>query len=156
MITSMDRLTSSSSALNRLETFLNNLTLDAERYSESEEKGDQVTLITTHSCKGLEFPHVFLVGVEDGLLPHSHSRAEGTMEEERRLFYVAITRAMKSLVLSICKARKRYGKMVPCHPSPFLSEIPKELIEHLDEAASQPVAQEVGQSRFGSIKAAIQ
>ena len=156
LIESMDREQSSHLPDQRLEKFLEDLTLDADRLTEKEEEGDQVTLITTHSCKGLEFPHVFLVGVEEGLLPHSRSRVEGTLEEERRLFYVAITRAMKSLVLSLCDARKRYGEKVPCHPSPFLTEIPDELIEHLDDAAKQPVAQAEGKSLFGSIKDAIQ
>ena len=156
LVASMDDEQSSYLPDQRLQQFLEDLTLDAERVNEKEAKGDQVTLITTHSCKGLEFPHVFLVGVEDGLLPHSRSRVEGTMEEERRLFYVAITRAKRSLVLSLCAARKRYGEMISCHPSPFLAEIPEELLEHLDEAAKQPVAKEVGKSLFGSIKDSIQ
>ncbi len=156
LVDSMDQEQSSRLPDQRLQQFLEDLTLDAERADDKEEKGDLVTLITTHSCKGLEFPHVFLVGVEEGLLPHSRSRVEGTLEEERRLFYVAITRAMKSLVLSLCSARKRYGERVPCHPSPFLAEIPEDLVEHLDEAAKQPVAQDMGKSLFGSIKDAIQ
>ena len=77
----------------RLETFLEDITLDSDREDE-EEKGDVVTLITMHSCKGLEFPRVFIVGLEDGLLPHTRSTVEGTLDEERRLFYVAVTRAM--------------------------------------------------------------
>ena len=156
LVESMDQEQSSKLPDQRLLQFLEDLTLDAERVNEKEDKSDQVTLITTHSCKGLEFPHVFLVGVEEGLLPHSRSRVEGTLEEERRLFYVAITRAMKSLVLSLCHARKRYGERIPCHPSPFLAEIPEDLIEHIDEAAKQPVAQDMGKSLFGSIKDAIQ
>ena len=72
--------------------------------------GDAVTLITMHSCKGLEFPHVFIVGLEDGLLPHSRSKAEGTLDEERRLFYVAVTRAMQTLTISHCGGRKKYGQ----------------------------------------------
>jgi superfamily I DNA/RNA helicase len=75
----------------RLQTFLEEIVLDTEREEEDEEPGEAVTLITMHSCKGLEFPHVYIVGMEDGLLPHSRSRAEGTLDEERRLFYVAIT-----------------------------------------------------------------
>ena len=73
-----------------------------------------------HSCKGLEFPHVYIVGLEDGLLPHSRSKVEGTLDEERRLFYVAITRAMQTLTISHCGGRKKYGALMPCHPSPFL------------------------------------
>ncbi len=77
-----------------------------------------------HSCKGLEFPHVYIVGMEDGLLPHSRSKVEGTLDEERRLFYVAITRAMQTLNISHCAGRKKYGQVMPCHPSPFLKELP--------------------------------
>ena len=94
----------------RLQQFLDELALDSEREEEQENQGDAVTLITMHSCKGLEFPHVFIVGLEDGLLPHSRSKTEGTMDEERRLFYVAITLAMKTLNISHCAGRKKYGQ----------------------------------------------
>src|SRR4029077_10250909 len=82
-------------AFERLQSFLEEITLDSEREEENEKAGDAVTLITMHSCKGLEFPHVYIVGLEDGLLPHSRSKEEGTLDEERRLFYVGITRAMQ-------------------------------------------------------------
>ncbi len=95
----------------RLENFLENITLDSDREEEKENTGDAVTLITMHSCKGLEFPHVFIVGLEDGLLPHSRSKAEGTLDEERRLFYVAVTRAMQTLAISHCGGRKKYGQL---------------------------------------------
>jgi len=99
----------------RLEEFLENITLDSDR-EEEEEKGDVVTLITMHSCKGLEFPRVFIVGLEDGLLPHTRSTVEGTLDEERRLFYVAVTRAMLTLTISHCASRKKYGQLLACHP----------------------------------------
>src|SRR5256886_3753752 len=102
----------------RLESFLEELTLDSDREEEKEDAGDAVTLITMHSCKGLEFPHVYIVGLEDGLLPHSRSKAEGTFDEERRLFYVAITRAMQTLTISHCTGRRKYGQFMPCRPSP--------------------------------------
>ena len=105
-------------ALERLEAFLDDLTLDSERAEEKERTGDAVTLITMHSCKGLEYPHVYIVGLEDGLLPHSRSKVEGTIDEERRLFYVAITRAMKTLLISHCETRKKFGNVIACHPSP--------------------------------------
>ena len=95
----------------RLEKFLEDITLDSDREDEEENKGDAVTLITMHSCKGLEFPHVYIVGLEDGLLPHSRSKVEGTMDEERRLFYVAVTRAMLTLTISHCGGRKKYGQL---------------------------------------------
>jgi superfamily I DNA/RNA helicase len=138
--------------LDRLQTFLEDITLDSEREDEEDEKGDAVTLITMHSCKGLEFPHVYVVGLEDGLLPHSRSKLEGTLDEERRLFYVAITRAMQSLTISHCASRKKYGQLMPCHPSPFLKELPAELVEHADEKARQPVAAEAGKDMFSAMR----
>jgi superfamily I DNA/RNA helicase len=139
----------------RLQTFLEELTLDSEREEKKETEGDAVTLITMHSCKGLEFPHVFIVGLEDGLLPHSRSKTEGTMDEERRLFYVAITRAMESLTISHCAGRKKYGQTVPCHPSPFLKELPEELVEHADEKAKQPVTVDSGKIGFAAMRSAV-
>ncbi|MGP8201391.1 MAG: ATP-dependent helicase [Limisphaerales bacterium] len=137
-----------------LRNFLDDLMLDSEREEEEEEAGDAVTLITVHSCKGLEFPHVRIVGLEDGLLPHARSKAEGTLDEERRLFYVAITRAMQTLTLSHCAARKKYGTISPCRPSPFLYEIPPELLESPDGQASQPVSVETGRRLFAAMRLA--
>ncbi len=139
----------------RLETFLENVTLDSDREEEKETTGDAVTLITMHSCKGLEFPHVYIVGLEDGLLPHSRSKVEGTLDEERRLFYVAITRAMLTLTISHCGGRKKYGQIMPCQPSPFLKELPPELVEDASAAAKRPVSQEAGKNMFDAIRAAI-
>jgi superfamily I DNA/RNA helicase len=139
----------------RLERYLENVTLDAEKEEDQEAGTDQVTLITMHSCKGLEFPHVYVVGMEDGLLPHSRSKTEGTLDEERRLFYVAVTRAQERLSLSHCGGRKKYGQVMPCHPSPFLKEIPEELVEHAAERAKQPVTQEQGKNLFAAMRAAV-
>ena len=140
----------------RLQAFLEQITLDNEREEEEDEDpGDAVTLITMHSCKGLEFPNVYVVGMEDGLLPHSRSKDEGTLDEERRLFYVAVTRAMRTLSISHCGGRKKYGTLMPCHPSPFLKELPPELVEHADEKAKQPVAPESGKARFDLLRASL-
>jgi DNA helicase II / ATP-dependent DNA helicase PcrA len=136
----------------RLHEFLEDITLDSDREQEEEKAGDAVTLITMHSCKGLEFPHVYVVGLEEGLLPHSRSKVEGTLDEERRLFYVAITRAMQSLSISHCGGRKKYGQLLPCHPSQFLKELPPELIEHADEKAKTPVAAESGKDMFAAMR----
>ena len=140
----------------RLENFLEGITLDSDREEEKENTSDAVTLITMHSCKGLEFPHVFVVGLEDGLLPHSRSKVEGTMDEERRLFYVAVTRAMQTLSISHCGGRKKYGQVLPCQPSPFLKELPAELIERSDEKSKTPVALESGKNLFAAMRSAIQ
>jgi superfamily I DNA/RNA helicase len=143
------------SPADRLQTFLENITLDSEREEEEEKPGDAVTLITMHSCKGLEFPHVYVVGLEDGLLPHSRSKVEGTLDEERRLFYVAITRAMQTLTISHCGGRKKYGQLMPCHPSQFLKELPPELVEHADEKAKTPVAAASGKDMFAAMRDAL-
>ncbi len=139
----------------RLGNFLENITLDSDREEEKENTQDAVTLITMHSCKGLEFPHVFVVGLEDGLLPHSRSKIEGTMDEERRLFYVAVTRAMQTLAISHCGGRKKYGQTMPCQPSPFLKELPEELIETSDAKSKTPVAQDSGKNLFAAMRGAI-
>ena len=141
--------------MERLGNFLENVTLDSDRAEEKENTSDAVTLITMHSCKGLEFPHVFIVGLEDGLLPHSRSKVEGTMDEERRLFYVGVTRAMLTLAISHCGGRKKYGQTLPCQPSPFLKELPEELVEHSDSKSKQPVAQESGKSFFAAMREAL-
>jgi superfamily I DNA/RNA helicase len=115
-----------------LTDFVDTLRLDTSKKDEKEDAGYGVTLMTMHAAKGLEFPHVYIVGVEEGTLPHDRSKQEGTIEEERRLFYVGITRAMKGLSLSYCAYRKRYGQSVPCHPSSFLLELPQDILETVD------------------------
>ena len=139
----------------RLENFLENVTLDSDRAEDKENTSDAATLITMHSCKGLEFPHVFIVGLEDGLLPHSRSKVEGTLDEERRLFYVGVTRAMQTLSISHCGGRKKYGQLLPCQPSPFLKELPEDLVEHSDSKTKAPVAQESGKNLFAAMREAI-
>ncbi len=142
--------------LEGLEAFLEDVSLDTDREEEEENKGDAVTLITMHSCKGLEFPRVYIVGLEDGLLPHSRSKTEGTLDEERRLFYVAVTRAMQTLAISHCGGRKKYGQVLPCQPSPFLKELPEELVEHQDEKTHRPVSAETGRDLFAAMREAAQ
>jgi superfamily I DNA/RNA helicase len=141
--------------LDRVQTFLEQVTLDNEREEEDEARTDAVTLITMHSCKGLEFPHVYIVGMEDGLLPHTRSKDEGTLDEERRLFYVALTRAKQTLTISHCLARKKYGAKVSCHPSPFLLELPSELVERADEAGKRRVSVDAGKDIFEAIRSSL-
>jgi ATP-dependent DNA helicase Rep len=93
------------------------------------EPGQEVRLMTLHGSKGLEFPYVFIAGVEEELLPHRISLDEGGEEEERRLLYVGITRARESLTLSYAGSRRRYGEHISCEPSRFLDELPSDLVE---------------------------
>jgi superfamily I DNA/RNA helicase len=153
LIVSLDKTAEAKTPAKRLEEFLDDITLDSDR-EEDEEVGDAVTLITMHSCKGLEYPHVFVVGMEDGLLPHSRSKIENILDEERRLFYVAMTRAMKTLTLSHCNTRRKYGQALPCHPSPFLKELPEDLLEMGDEKSKTPVTVETGKSLFAAMRVA--
>jgi superfamily I DNA/RNA helicase len=135
--------------------FLSDITLDQEREEEKESTADAVTLITMHSCKGLEYPHVFIVGLEDGLLPHSRSKVEGTLDEERRLFYVAITRAREGLTMSYCLSRKKYGQAMPCHPSGFLKEIPDAYMMRAEEKAKGPMKPAEGKSLFANLRESL-
>jgi len=108
-----------------LGSFLQELALSADddRSPEDSEHRDVVTLMTLHAAKGLEFPRVYLVGLEEGLLPHARSVAEDAVEEERRLAYVGITRAQRHLTLSHAGERSRGGRRVPAQPSRFLFEL---------------------------------
>jgi DNA helicase-2/ATP-dependent DNA helicase PcrA len=107
-----------------LATFLQDLTLTAnDQESDADSTRDVVTLMTLHSSKGLEFQRVYLIGLEEGLLPHTRSIAEDTVEEERRLMYVGITRAKRNLTLCYTQQRVKFGKPSPSMPSRFLFEI---------------------------------
>ncbi len=140
----------------KLMTFLEDITLDNERSEEKELQGDAVTLITMHSCKGLEFPHCYIVGAEEGLIPHSRSKVEGTLDEERRLFYVALTRAKQTLRISRCDARKKFGEMTPCHPSSFLDDLPEDLTVDMDAKKNLPVEQERSKDLFAALRASLE
>jgi DNA helicase-2/ATP-dependent DNA helicase PcrA len=124
--------------------WLNRISLITKDDGENDSLG-KVSLMTIHSAKGLEFPVVFIAGAEEGLMPHEKSLEEdetskdgapsgdspsGSIEEERRLFYVAITRAREKLYISCCQNRRRMQSTEDCKPSPFLEEIPKHLIRH--------------------------
>ena len=140
-----------------LQGFLDEVSLDREREEDKQDAARGVTLITLHAAKGLEFPHVFLIGVEDGLLPHERSKAEGTMDEERRLFYVGITRAMRSLVVTWCRSRRKFGNLTHCRPSPFLKEIRGEQVdeESYEELMSRPMEQEDVAAQFARLRAQL-
>jgi superfamily I DNA/RNA helicase len=141
-----------------LRGFLDEVALDQEREEdEEEEQKGGVTLITMHAAKGLEFKHVYLIGLEEGLLPHERSRAEGSIDEERRLLYVGITRAMRTLTLIHCRNRTKYGSVVSCTPSSFIKELAPEFLDKIDLAKmlSTPVAEGSAKSRFAQMRAAL-
>ncbi|RWU11320.1 DNA helicase Rep [Pseudidiomarina gelatinasegens] len=110
--------------------------------NEEEEQGDQVQLMTLHASKGLEFPHVFMVGMEEGLLPHQSSIDEGMVEEERRLAYVGITRAQQSLIFTMARERRQYGDVIRPEPSRFLYELPQDDLEWEEQAKANEAARE--------------
>jgi ATP-dependent DNA helicase Rep len=117
---------------------------------------DTVKLSTLHAAKGLEFGHVFLIGVEEGILPHRESVDNNKIEEERRLMYVGITRAQKSLNISWCKKRKRAGETEICEPSRFIEELPADDIRHFGNTNADPVAsKEHGKERMAQIRAML-
>ncbi len=99
---------------------------DMMERNEDEEESDQVQLMTLHASKGLEFPFVFLIGMEEGLLPHQTSVDEGNVEEERRLAYVGITRAQKELIFTYARERRQFGEVARTEASRFLHELPQD------------------------------
>jgi superfamily I DNA/RNA helicase len=116
-----------------LQKFIDHSALARDRDDNNDiEKQKGVTLITLHASKGLEYPIVYLVGLEQGILPHKRSVEEGTMDEERRLLYVGITRAQDRCSLTYCATRIKYGKQEACEPSSFLEELSPQYLEHLD------------------------
>lgn len=102
---------------------------DMMERGEDDGEGDQVQLMTLHASKGLEFPIVFLVGMEEGLLPHQSSIDEDNVEEERRLAYVGITRAQRELIFSLAKERRQFGEVINPEPSRFLFELPPDDVQ---------------------------
>jgi superfamily I DNA/RNA helicase len=137
-----------------LSGFLAEVALDREREEETDTDKDGVTLITFHAAKGLEFPHVFLIGIEEGILPHDRSKLEGNLDEERRLFYVGITRAMQTLTITHCANRNKYGGSVPCHPSSFLKDLDPQYVEIVNyhQLANQPASEGTARSHFAKMR----
>ncbi|AXE30420.1 ATP-dependent DNA helicase Rep [Chromobacterium phragmitis] len=117
---------------------------------------DAVKMSTLHASKGLEYPHVFLVGCEEGILPHSESVDNGMVEEERRLMYVGITRAQRSLTLSYCVKRRRAGEWQFIEPSRFIGEINGEDLRHFGKPGAEPlVSKSEGKSRLANLTAML-
>jgi DNA helicase-2/ATP-dependent DNA helicase PcrA len=118
-----------------LDAFLQQVALVADADSRQDDEG-LVTLMTLHNAKGLEYPIVFIIGVEEGLFPHSRSIDEGSLEEERRLAYVGITRAERTLTLTHARRRAVFGAQTYGLPSRFLAEIPPDLVDRQGTATS--------------------
>jgi DNA helicase-2/ATP-dependent DNA helicase PcrA len=137
-----------------LSGFLAEVALDQEREEETDTDKDGVTLITFHAAKGLEFPHVFLIGIEEGILPHDRSKLEGNLDEERRLFYVGVTRAMQTLTITHCANRNKYGGSIPCHPSSFLKDLDPQYVEIVNyhQLANQPASEGTARSHFAKMR----
>lgn len=130
---------------------------DMMERGEDDDDADQVQLMTLHASKGLEFPYVYLVGMEEGLLPHQSSIDEDNVEEERRLAYVGITRAQKEMTFTLCKERRQYGELIKPMPSRFLEELPYDDVEW--EEKKKPQTQEErmakGQAAIANLRAML-
>jgi ATP-dependent DNA helicase Rep len=126
--------------------------MDVLERSQQEEASDQVSLITLHAAKGLEFPHVFLIGMEK-TLPHQNSTETDNIEKERRLSYVGITRVQRTCIFSYCTHRKRYGEVSECEPSRFLNEVPADDLEWVNKKQLDPeVKKERGKASLASLR----
>jgi superfamily I DNA/RNA helicase len=122
-----------------LGVFLQEIALVADADARTDEEG-LVTLMTAHNAKGLEYPTIFVTGLEDGVFPHSRALEEGALEEERRLFYVAVTRAMRQLYLTHARRRAAFGAQTYGMRSRFLDEIPPDLLDEPQETMFRPGA----------------
>ncbi len=139
-----------------LQGFLDDVALQQDR--EDDDDGSGVNLITLHAAKGLEFPVVYLVGLEEGILPHKRSLEEGTKDEERRLLYVGMTRAMEKLTMSFCSMRVKYGDEVYCERSSFLDEMDPQFVDVFsnEELYAGPVEEDDAKAYFARMKEMIE
>ena len=158
LIAWLERLCKGDMAGESLSIVINHLTLqDILERQDDDSGGDRVHLMTLHSAKGLEFPYVFLVGMEEELLPHRTSIGEDNIEEERRLAYVGMTRARRVLTLSFATKRKRYGEMTSCEPSRFLTELPEEDLvwEGRDNRLTKSEKQQRGNAHLANMRSML-
>ncbi|MDF1643759.1 MAG: DNA helicase Rep [Pseudomonadales bacterium] len=131
--------------------------LDMLDEKQQEDDDDRVQLMTLHASKGLEFPHVFIMGMEEELLPHRTSLEEDSVEEERRLFYVGITRAQRELTLTLSARRRQYGEVSECTPSRFLDELPRNDVEWegWDQQRSEEETKAVASAHISNLRAIL-
>jgi ATP-dependent DNA helicase Rep len=122
---------------------------------QNDEEVDAVQLSTLHASKGLEYPHVFLVGIEEGILPHRESTEPSKVEEERRLMYVGITRAQRTLHISFCERRKQAREFIPCEPSRFIDEMGRDDVRFAGGKEAKPVDKATGSARLDALKAML-
>lgn len=122
------------------------LLLDLLDRQEEEDDSDRVQLLTLHASKGLEFPHVFLIGMEEELLPHRNSIEADTIEEERRLAYVGITRAQQTLTMTLASKRRQFGEQIDCAPSRFVDELPADDLQ-IEGAGERSVERNLARGR---------
>ncbi|MGB0127071.1 MAG: 3'-5' exonuclease, partial [Rhodocyclaceae bacterium] len=115
---------------------------------------DAVQLATLHAAKGLEFKHVFLVGVEEGILPHREPVEAGKIDEERRLMYVGITRARHTLHISYCERRKQGKETRDCEPSRFIGEMGGD-IQHVGRGSDAPTDRAAGSAKLAALRAML-
>ena len=124
-----------------------------EQQEEEEASDDSVQLMTLHASKGLEFPHVFIIGMEEKLLPHRASIDDGNIEEERRLAYVGITRARQTLSMTMARKRRQFGETINCEPSRFIEELPADDLQWQGgEEDTAQANEERGQETLASLK----
>ncbi len=136
----------------KLDDFIQRLSLFADKDDES---GDAVRLMTVHAAKGLEFDHVYIVGMEEDSFPHRNAVAEKRMEEERRLMYVAITRARFYLTLSHVKKKRRFGQLEVQSPSPFLAELGDAYVQWVDREPESDASREESESHMEAMRRAL-
>lgn len=123
---------------------------------DDDEIGDNVALMTLHAAKGLEFPHVFLAGMEENILPHRSSIEDDTIEEERRVAYVGITRAQLTLTLSFARTRRRYGQTEACEPSRFIGELPEDDLHWVGKGESSEDGRIAGRETLSNLREMLQ
>ena len=138
------------------EALLARLSLLARPDDDRHDGKDLVRLMTLHAAKGLEFDRVWLIGCEEGMLPHTRSLDDGQIEEERRLMYVGITRAKRVLTITHCAQRRRGGEVASAEPSRFLQELPEDAIDWPQASGREKVTGDDAKANIAALKALLE